>query len=332
MKRLLSLALTVTLLLALFACGKPAAAVPNPALVLAEKYLFDMAYEQALLQFDQAIVIEPKNPRGYLGKYAALEFMDRHDEAVQILQETKKKVVMAQRGQISAILAAAMASAIDGLATATEAYNGFGFRDVALKLLELCVEVYDGVERFVLLRDVLVEEIGTEQYVLCPHGEDEHGVVYHLVLNTQEANAEVQTMPEAPTITAMITTTIQTSADGNVIGRWLGGTGGIGQEFVLAEFTHNNKIIFVQGIDSTDVGIDCEGTYHTDGNKLFIDLHYVEEPEEWNSFTRRELDLTGILEYDVQGNRMNLRWIEGQELKNWFMLDSNLQSTLSLDS
>lgn len=70
MKKPISLLLIITLLLAMAACGRPAPAV-NPPLILAEKYLLDLDYEQALLQFEQAIEIEPKNPRGYVGQMVA---------------------------------------------------------------------------------------------------------------------------------------------------------------------------------------------------------------------------------------------------------------------
>ena len=164
MKKLLSLALAAALILALSACGSEPAAIPNPALVLGEKYLFDMDYEQAVLQFDQAIAIEPKNPRVYLGKYAALELSGNHDPAVQALQEAKKKVDRANRGQISATLAAAEISAEEGLAAAAQTYQGLGFREIALLLLRLCVKVYEGAERFVAALGMLEErtEVPTE--------------------------------------------------------------------------------------------------------------------------------------------------------------------------
>ena len=161
MKKLLSLTLTATLLLTFAACGKPAAPIPNPPLVLGEKYLFDQDYEQALLQFDQAIVIEPKNPRGYLGKYATLEFLNRHDEAVQTLQEAKKK---AGGDEIKATLAAAAISAEDGLVAAAEAYKGIGFKDIALLLLKLCVEVYQGTERFVAALSACAADLDMSEY------------------------------------------------------------------------------------------------------------------------------------------------------------------------
>ncbi|MCL2301039.1 MAG: hypothetical protein FWC27_12930 [Firmicutes bacterium] len=63
MKKLLSLALALTLLLGFFAaCGtKPA--LPNEPLSLGEKYLLNLDYDQALAQLEEAVKIEPKNPR-----------------------------------------------------------------------------------------------------------------------------------------------------------------------------------------------------------------------------------------------------------------------------
>jgi len=216
MRKVLFLTLVFVLLLALVACGV-SAPIPNPPLVLGEKYITVLDYEQALLQFDQAIEIEPKNPRGYLGKYAALELADRHDEAVQTLGTAEKKVARANRGQIKAILSAAMVSAVDGLATATEAYKSLGFKDVALKLLNVCVTVYEGVDRFVRLRDALQDEISASQFVLCPDGEDEHGAVYHLAMDAEEvaagaSAAEAVPTSAEPTEAVMVTTTEATIA------------------------------------------------------------------------------------------------------------------------
>ena len=163
MKKLLSLALAATLLFTLAACGAEPAAIPNPALVLGEKYLFDMDYEQSILQFDQAIQIDPKNPRAWLGKYAAQEISGQHDEAVQTLHDSKKQVDRANRDNFAVILAAAETTAEDGLATATETYKFIGFREVALALLRLCVKVYEGTDRFVVLLNVLEEDMGMSE-------------------------------------------------------------------------------------------------------------------------------------------------------------------------
>ncbi|MDR1464451.1 MAG: tetratricopeptide repeat protein [Oscillospiraceae bacterium] len=162
MKKLISGLLPLVLLLSFASCAKAYTPKPNPPLVLGEKYLTDLDYEQALLQFDEAIKIDPKNPRGYLGKYAVLEFLDRHAEAERVLREGKKK---AADIEMKAVLDAARVSAEDGLASAVEVYKEMGFKDFALKLLKVCIEVYHSAERFVDALAVLTEELGVEPSV-----------------------------------------------------------------------------------------------------------------------------------------------------------------------
>jgi len=61
MKKCTAVLLALALLGAVVACGKPTTAAGW--LELGEKYLFDLDYEQALVALEQAILIEPKNPR-----------------------------------------------------------------------------------------------------------------------------------------------------------------------------------------------------------------------------------------------------------------------------
>jgi len=133
--------LTMVLLLSLFACGVPTP-IPNPPLVLGENYLSELDYEQALLQFDQAIEIEPKNPRGYLGKADALLHLDRQAEAASALATGAK----ATRGDTRAALKAARAkiekSPIDGYIGLSACYERLGWREIALLLLRrVCEEM-----------------------------------------------------------------------------------------------------------------------------------------------------------------------------------------------
>ena len=196
MKKTLAILLILSLISALAACGKPAA-VPNTALVLGEKFLFDLDYEQSLLQFDQALTIEPKNPRAWLGKYAAQELMGNHEQAVQTLREAKKK---AGGDAIKTALKAAVISAEEGLLSAAEAYKGLGFREIALLLLQLCIKVYERAERFVaaltaleqepvtdqnnrtVATDAAAKEIKLEQYILpfTNHYISEYDYSYHI--------------------------------------------------------------------------------------------------------------------------------------------------------
>jgi len=143
MKKLFSLALAAALLLTAFAaCGKPAVAVPNPPLVLGEKYLTDLDYEAAVLQFDQAITIDPKNPRGYLGKADALLHLDRQADAAQALAEGAKAASGETRRAIAAAQAEAEKSPVDGYIGLSSAYEKLGWRDIALLLLKrVCGEL-----------------------------------------------------------------------------------------------------------------------------------------------------------------------------------------------
>jgi VWFA-related protein len=54
---------------------------------LGEKYLLDLDYEQALVQFDLVITIEPRNPRGYTGAAEAYIGMGDIDSAIAILRQ-----------------------------------------------------------------------------------------------------------------------------------------------------------------------------------------------------------------------------------------------------
>ena len=140
MKRTISLALSAIILLSLFACGTPAA-VPNPPLILGEKYLTDLDYEQALLQFDQAIAIEPKNPRGYLGKTDALLHLERQNEAVQVLGAAVKQC-RPQRAALNEAKTEVATSLVDGYIGLSSAYDKLGWREIAVLLLRrVCKEL-----------------------------------------------------------------------------------------------------------------------------------------------------------------------------------------------
>ena len=54
---------------------------------LGEKYLLELDYEQALVQFLAVIEIEPMNPRGYTGAAEAYTGLEQPDDAIAILQQ-----------------------------------------------------------------------------------------------------------------------------------------------------------------------------------------------------------------------------------------------------
>jgi len=152
MKKLLSLTLAAALLLALAACGAQPAAIPNPPLVLGEKYLTDLDYEQALLQFDQAIEIEPKNPRGYLGKADALLHLDRQPDAASALADGTKATKGDARTALKAAQAEVAKSIVDGYIGLSTAYEKLGWKEIAVALIKRVCEEMPEESR---LREVL---------------------------------------------------------------------------------------------------------------------------------------------------------------------------------
>jgi tetratricopeptide (TPR) repeat protein len=54
---------------------------------LGEKYLLELDYEQAIVQFTKLIEIEPKNARAYTGAAEAYTALGRADEAIAILEQ-----------------------------------------------------------------------------------------------------------------------------------------------------------------------------------------------------------------------------------------------------
>jgi len=170
MKKLLSFALIAALLLSLAACGAPAP-IPNPPLVLGEKYLSDLDYEQALLQFDKAIIIEPKNPRGYLGKADALLHLNRLEDAVATLGAGAKAVPRTQRMSLQEAQAEAEKSAVDGYIALSSSYEKLGWREIALALLRRVCEELPEESRLREALEVLLETHADNQQLFEPSQE-----------------------------------------------------------------------------------------------------------------------------------------------------------------
>ena len=89
MKRVLMFLLCAVLaILPLTSCEKSDLPLTVAQLLdLGEKYLLDLDYEQALVQFLEVIEIEPMNPRGYTGAADAYIGLDRLDDAIAILKK-----------------------------------------------------------------------------------------------------------------------------------------------------------------------------------------------------------------------------------------------------
>ena len=89
MRRVLSLAVCIILAASMFSgCGKAERPLTVDELLdLGEKFLLDMDYEQALVQFLHVIDIEPMNPRGYTGAAEAYMGLGDNERAKAILEQ-----------------------------------------------------------------------------------------------------------------------------------------------------------------------------------------------------------------------------------------------------
>jgi len=130
---------------------KPKTFLPNPLLDQAEVLLVEEKYDEAIANAEAAKAVEADNPRIYLLIYAAHELSDRHDEAIQALQEGTQQVKKRATGgkEIRAVLAAAEVSPEEGLAAVADFYSSFDqLKNLAQKFLQLLVRVYEGSGRF----------------------------------------------------------------------------------------------------------------------------------------------------------------------------------------
>lgn len=88
---IITVGIIVALVLALG--GGEGVSIPNTAsfMAIAEKYLLDMNYEQAVLEFNKILEIDPMNVDAYLGKAEALIAMGKTDEARELLESAYTK-------------------------------------------------------------------------------------------------------------------------------------------------------------------------------------------------------------------------------------------------
>ena len=116
MKKDFTPVLLIAVLLTIFtACAKPATPpTASELLDLGEKYLLELDYEQALVQFFAVIEIEPMNPRGYTGAAEAYVAMGDTDAAKAVLERGRDATGDAEMAEILAGLTVAV-----GTSTAT---------------------------------------------------------------------------------------------------------------------------------------------------------------------------------------------------------------------
>ncbi|MCD7785519.1 MAG: BspA family leucine-rich repeat surface protein [Oscillospiraceae bacterium] len=87
MKKLLSLILAIVLTITLFtSCSRVDKALASWYLDYGEKYLSDMKYEKAIVNFNKVIDVEPKNIQAYVGIAEAYQGMGDTDSAIETLE------------------------------------------------------------------------------------------------------------------------------------------------------------------------------------------------------------------------------------------------------
>ncbi len=98
----------------------------------AQKYLTEMNYDQAIVEFENLIKIEPKNISAYLGAADAYLNLDRREEAVELL---KSGVEATDNDNLKHALEGAEQSIIEGYIAIAEAYEAEGFHELAEEIL-----------------------------------------------------------------------------------------------------------------------------------------------------------------------------------------------------
>jgi tetratricopeptide (TPR) repeat protein len=104
---------------------------------LGEKYLLELNYEQALVQFLAVIEIESMNVRAYLGGTDAYLHLDRIPDAVEWLTAG---IEITDSKNLAHVLVGVEKSVIEGFIALAEAYEAEGWFEKALELLQ---RVYD---------------------------------------------------------------------------------------------------------------------------------------------------------------------------------------------
>lgn len=100
---------------------------------LGEKYLFEMKYEEAILQFTKAIEIEPKNVRAYLGGADAYLHLGRQQEAIDLL---KAGFEATGNANLAHAVEGVEKSVVEGYIAIAEAYEAEGWHDKAMEILK----------------------------------------------------------------------------------------------------------------------------------------------------------------------------------------------------
>ena len=97
----------------LFAVGASKQANISETLTLAERYLDEQEYEQAIIEFEKLLEIDPKNADAYIGLAQAYEALGDYDKATMALEQAKENVDEADKERIEAAIAELEAAAVE---------------------------------------------------------------------------------------------------------------------------------------------------------------------------------------------------------------------------
>ncbi len=87
MKKFISIILTISIAFSLVSCAKAQKPDWQTSLDLGQKYLLDGNYEQAIIEFNKVIEIDPKNVEAYIGLAEAYASQGDYDSAISVLEQ-----------------------------------------------------------------------------------------------------------------------------------------------------------------------------------------------------------------------------------------------------
>ena len=144
---------------------------------LGEKYLLELNYEQALVQFLAVIEIEPMNPRGYTGAAEAYLGLGQSDNAVMVLRDGT--MILPNNAEIEAMLDVLTQTETDimpdseiGNAQLDAAIAGESLTDMQRFLRDLLADYEEGGT------DRIYSAIKTDRYQTLTEQASDYPVIY----------------------------------------------------------------------------------------------------------------------------------------------------------
>jgi|GEM_PF-2618047 len=152
MKKILSLILMISLLFSLAACGQKATATWQEQYDLGVRYLNEGKYEEAVIAFNAAIEIDPKQADAYIGLASVYAAQGYTDKAVEILEKAVAEI--GETEELTTALGGLRVSASDNIYNSSDIHleppTGGGVSAVlvggTLDIRDLQVSLYFGAD------------------------------------------------------------------------------------------------------------------------------------------------------------------------------------------